>query len=304
MAFNLSGIDEEFYISVNTAARISIFFFVALPTFLLCLLCMMASFFAEDINQYTKVLLMNIFIADVVQWVAVSILFLGFPMQARMQRGEYYSCSTAFGILIACVLQKSSLLAVSAITLYFFTRYGTNFKWITGYILLSGFVSIAVGLAPYFGDFGLYNNHGFCEVDTGDSLMRAVLYLVALVVIGLFSIVTTFNVLTYRYVEKSTLLQVPPGIKKEIIQNLLYLTVVSILTLIFNLVPASFPFIGADFENKSLTNTVALNYVLCLILNMPATLAPIVAVIILDPLRLALKEGYKTYLRRVHGKEN
>ena len=302
MAFNLSGIDEEFYISINTAAHVSLFFFVALPTLILSTLCVVAMLFAEDINQNTKFLLINIFITDIVQWVALSILFLGFPMRARMQSDEYYSCSIAIGLLMACVLQKFSVLALSAITLYFFTRYGTSFKWIGGYTVLSTMVSIAVGLAPHFEDFGLYNNHGFCEGNTGAPLMRAVLYLMVLVVTGLFSIVITFNMLTYRYVEKSTLLQVPPGIKKEIVQNLRYLNVAVVLSLIFELLPASSPFIRAVFEKESLATTITINYILCLALHMPSALAPIAAVIILDPLRLALKEGYKKYLHRIHRK--
>ena len=42
MALNLTGIDEDLYFAANTAFNIGLFFIDVLPTFVLCMLCVIA----------------------------------------------------------------------------------------------------------------------------------------------------------------------------------------------------------------------------------------------------------------------
>ena len=77
MAFNLSDADLKLYFDANTAATISIFTFPVLPPFLLCLLCVLALVFAKDIKLKIHLLLINIFTAEVLNWLSFFPMYLG-----------------------------------------------------------------------------------------------------------------------------------------------------------------------------------------------------------------------------------
>lgn len=242
-----SGIDEELYFSINTAANVGLFFIVVLPTLTLCLLCVLALLFAEGINWPMRVVLINVLAADITYWVALSILFPGFPARARKLTDEDFSCRVVFSLFIVSAIQKFSSVALYAIMVYIFIRFGSKkTKWyvIGPYIVISWILSIGNGLPPYFDQFGIINNNGFCK-NTSTPLFTATVSTMIVAVITLFLVIVSFGALTLFYVKRDALLQDNVEIKKEIAKNLLYLTVTTVLSLLYNLIPASFPFIKA-----------------------------------------------------------
>ncbi len=68
MTFNLTGIDEGLYFIVSSVANVALFTIFALTPLLLCLLCALALVFATDINLKIRVLLVNIFAAEICSW--------------------------------------------------------------------------------------------------------------------------------------------------------------------------------------------------------------------------------------------
>lgn len=65
--YNLTGIDLELYFSINTAGYTFLFLLLALPLLVLSVLCLLALFFADDINWKMRVLLINIFAVDITE---------------------------------------------------------------------------------------------------------------------------------------------------------------------------------------------------------------------------------------------
>ena len=89
MAVNFSGIDEDLYFSLNTTAGMGLLFIVILPALILCVLCVLALFFAKGINWVTKILLINIIASEISVWIGSSALFIGFPVRARNHTGDF-----------------------------------------------------------------------------------------------------------------------------------------------------------------------------------------------------------------------
>jgi hypothetical protein len=276
-------------VSIDTAVNASLFFTTALPILMLCVLCVLALLFGEDFDWPMPVLLINIFAAEIIQWVALSMLYL---QRAEIKSDEDYSCNTITSLFITGILQKFFVLTLSAITVYIFARYGIKMKWLPQYVITLWITCIALGSAPYFSS---YDSYGLCEISTPAALVKAILHLAA---IGSFSAIIVFNMLTYLYVEKSTLLQNPPEVKKEISKGIRYLTVAAVLSLLSIISPASpSSFIGASFKSNGSMSDILLEFIFWVLLNTSALLTPIAAVVILSPLRFALKQRFRSCLK-------
>ena len=77
MAFNLSSVDIGLYFVCNTAVNTLLFSLMILPPFVLCLVCILALFFARDINSKIRLLLVNIFTAEICNWISYTIITVG-----------------------------------------------------------------------------------------------------------------------------------------------------------------------------------------------------------------------------------
>ena len=64
MGFILSDVDLKLHFDANAAVNISMFTFLVIPPFLLCLLCVLTLVLAKDMNLKIRILLMNIFSAE------------------------------------------------------------------------------------------------------------------------------------------------------------------------------------------------------------------------------------------------
>lgn len=74
--------------------------------------------------------------------------------------------------------------------------------------------------------------------------------LVGIMLISL-CVTITFSILTYCYIKNNTILE-NAELKKAIAKNLLYLLIASVLSLIYNLGPSTFPIITRALEDRSI----------------------------------------------------
>lgn len=165
MAFNLTGENEGLYLGINSAINAAIFSFTILPTLILCILCVMAMFFAKEVNWPMRVLIINILAAEVVYWVAAAFLILRFIPRAFIEDVDDTSCRISVGLAVTSTSLKFSAIMLYAIKVYLFIRYGTKrLKWqvIIPYITTSWIASFAAGIPPFFLIDFLVNN-GFCD---------------------------------------------------------------------------------------------------------------------------------------------
>ena len=91
MAFNLTGVDQELFFIGNTIANIGLFVITALPVIILCGVCVLALFFAKDINWPIRVLIINILSAEACTWLSLTLRFLAYAPRARL-RGALVIC--------------------------------------------------------------------------------------------------------------------------------------------------------------------------------------------------------------------
>ena len=292
MAFNLTGIDVDLYFAVNTSVSILLFGLVVLPTLILCMLCVLALFLAKDLVWQMKAPLINIFAAEVCNWLALSLIFVGFPVRESLGLEADPACFVAISLAIVTAVQKMTATTLYAIMVYIFLKHSVRkFKWqvIVTCIAVSWVVSLGLSIFPYFPEFGSFNNNGFCEVEPGSVL--ATVSGLAVLLQGLICviIIITFTILTYCYTKKNAL-EDNTAVKKAIARNLQYLMISAIISYVFNTVPAFFPLIRAAAAEEGVIVVILTNYILRLFLNLPTVATPVVTIIILRPVRVAMQQ--------------
>ena len=151
--------------------------------------------------------------------------------------------------------------------------------------------SIAIGLLPVFSLFEISVNNGFCDSNPTSPLFRALIGVSLPTIIALLSVTIVFSLLTYCYAKKN-LLEDNVEIKKAVAKNLYYFAIASIFTLIYNVAPSASPSIKAALRDQGITAVVATNYFFQVFFVLPSVASPIAAIIILKPLRPAMKQGF------------
>ena len=284
MAFNLTGVDQELFLIGNTIANIGLFVITALPMIILCGVCVLALFFAKDINWPIRVLIINILSAEACPWLGLTLRFLAYAPRAKL-RGALVICKVVLNFTITGATQKFLATALYAIMVFIFVHYGVKkLKWkiIIPCIALSWLYSILYGMVVYFNSFGLFESSGFCDSNPG-LLFRITLYIGIVISVSLLCTTIVFGIMTYVYIKRNTL-ESNVEVKKAVAKNLIYLSFAVIFSFIFNMVPATFPFIRAAFEDKGLLSLIVITYILRVFI--PSALTPIAAMITLKPIRL------------------
>lgn len=288
MALNFTGIDGGLYYSINSAVNVGLFFFAVLPTLILCLLCVLALFYADSINWKIRVLFINIFAGDICLWLALTILFLGYPV--RQITLSVFSCAVSFSLLIVTGLQKFMSTSLYAIAVYIFLKHGINrLKWyfIIPYLVISWIVSIAIASSVYVSGFSSFSD-AFCDIAQAPFSTVPIVSVQVLALIFL-CIIIVFSILTYCYV-KNNILEDDVEVKKAVTKIMLFLFILSLVSFFANVLPSSSLFIKAE---KMLVIVILFNYIFRVLLNLISIATPIVMIIILKPLRLAMKKVFE-----------
>ena len=291
MAFNLSEEDLELYYNANTAATASIFTVLVFPPFLLCLLCMLALLITREINPIVRLVLLDIFAAEVCLWFSFAIFYLGWP--SRFLYDKVNLCKVFISSYRVGSMQKFTAGAIYGVVVYLIVKHGE--KKIKAYAIVTCIAvswiltASTVGVIPYIEEFGAASIHGFCKSNS-TSLSYKIIISTTLPLSVFFSIIQfVCGVMVFVYIKRNTLHE-NKKMKKAIAKVLVYLIVVSILSLINSGLPVINPIIFKEvIRLNSTVRLVAVNYVVRLLANVPAIATPIVAIALLKPVRVAMK---------------
>ena len=293
MEYNLSGVDINMFFNDNVAVNVSIFLLVVLLPLLLCLLCVLALSFATGINKKVRFLLINIFAAEICNWLSYAVLYLGWPVRQRYD--EDNMCKLFISLIIVSAVQKFTGGAIYAINIYISFKYGEDkLKWyvLLPFIALLWILAIAaLGDLPYLDEYGAASSNGFCRANPDTALYKAVIGGLVTVAIIFISIQPVFCILTLIYNNK---MHEDDPLKKSLTRLLSYVVVSSILSLITNFIPVLNPLItNGAIREKNLVGFLAVNYLSRLLANSVNIPTPIVAIALLKPLRVAIKSMIK-----------
>ena len=103
MGFNLSDVDLKLQFDANAAANISIFTFLVIPPFLLCLLCVLALVLAKKYEPKNLYSSYEHFSAEAFNWLSFFLMYLGWT--ACFINKEGTTCCYYKYINLAIVLQ-------------------------------------------------------------------------------------------------------------------------------------------------------------------------------------------------------
>ena len=104
------------------------------------------------------------------------------------------------------------------------------------------------------------------------------------------AITIVFSTLSYRFLKKSTL-EDNVEIKKEFSRNLFFLAMAAVVTTVCQILPSISPLIRLILPNYRYS--IAYNYLIRLLINFPNIATPIIAIYILKPVQLAIKNAFK-----------
>ena len=290
MAFNLSDADLKLFFDANTAAIISIFTFLVLAPFLLCLLCVLALAFAKEINLKIRLLLINIFTAEALNWFSFFILYLGWT--ARFMDEEDTSCQLFISLHAITGLLKFAGTSLYTVGIFVFIKHGDKkLKWymIIPYIVVTWIVvTLTVGMPPYLRDCGTQNAKGFCTVNLFSASYIGMA--VSLIVGAMFflSMQLICCILTFTYI-KQNVLEGDSLVKRAIAKILRYMVVVSVLSFISSVLPYFIAMIFENIPDRNVATFLAIVYVIRVFTNITAFPTPIVTIILLKPVRDAIK---------------
>ena len=206
MALNLTGVDLEVFFDINVAVNVLLFTFFILSPFLLCLLCIVALVFAGKLNKKIRILLINIFAAEICNSLCYSVLYLGWPIVHLYNENNL--CKVSLSLYLVSAVQKFTSGGIYAINVYIFIKHGEKkLKWsvITPYIIVSWILAVAAGVLPYLDDYGVSNYIGFCRVDTGSVTYILSVAIAVLTAFLFFGIELTCCILTMVYIKRNVL---------------------------------------------------------------------------------------------------
>ena len=289
MAFNLNTTDLKVYFDANVAVNICLFMFLVLPPFLLCLVCIVALVFATEINVKIRLLLINIYAAEISEWLAYAVVYLGWP--ARQLYDKVGTCHFFISSFAFLGVQKFTAGAIYAIKVFIFIKYGEkNLKWyvIIPFLTIAWTVAILYAILPYVGVFGIEHNNGFCTANSSTPIFKgtaASLVLVSLTFVSI-QVICSVSVIVYT---KNNVLEGNIAVKRAVAKVAGYLIVASILSFFNTITPIANPLIKNAIPENNIVGAALVNYLLRLIFNVPAVATPIVGIILLKPLCIAIK---------------
>ena len=202
MSFNITGFKPDVFAAFNSAINIGVFLTLTVPKLVLNVLCIVALLLAKTLNRKIKVTLINIFVAETVFSIGLSVKYIGYPIRVSNVDASGISCDIRLGFLFTGYLTNATAITLYAITVYLFIKYGKK-KMKMCVIALSIAISWTV-----FSVIGIivaspavtvsFNSNGFCVIEGGGepSLSSVPPAIAALVLLVSVCLVTTFGVLT------------------------------------------------------------------------------------------------------------
>ena len=291
MAFNLSGVDADQYFVNTLAANISLFVVLVLPSLLLCILCALALIFSKEINKKIRLLLVNIFAAEICKWMAYTVFYLTWPVRLLYQ--DDFTCKLFFSLYAAATVQTFMAGALYAINVYIFIKHGKKkLKWrvVIPLAAISWIVTFVFAAMPYIEK--KITSNGFCVSNPDRIIYKIYATAIGVLILLFLGVQIICGILTVVYIRRNTL-EENTDIKKAVAKVQAYFAAASILSFINNIGPAFVPLIREAIADNDTTTTVAVNYLILVVFSIPAIATPIVTIALLKPVRLATKTMIK-----------
>ncbi len=306
MAFNLTGYDPELFVGINSILHVLIFLLFPLPNLILSGLCVVALLTSKTLNRKIRVVLANVFVAEITHALSSFFIYLGYPIRASVNDGDI-TCSIDGSFLFIGTLSSLAAISLYTIVVYVLITVGVKkLKWnvIITYIVVSWGVNILAVLSLTVPrtvevnvDGLLKSIDGFCGLDIMDTNeVLSTIYTLAAVTLALgvavsLLLISIFGILTLRYVKKNTI-QENPAIKKAIAKNLLYLSIKVFLVVAIYVVFFGFSSLRQYIEERTGDILfVALEYIINYsTFEILSLITPIASLATLQPLRVAVKQ--------------
>ena len=291
MSFNITGFKPDVFAAFNSAINIGVFLTLTVPKLVLNVLCIVALLFAKTLNRKIKVTLINIFVAETVFSIGLSVKYIGYPIRVSNVDASGISCDIRVGFLFTGYLTNATAITLYAITVYLFIKYGKK-KMKMCVIALSIAISWTVFsvIGIIVASPAVTVSNGFCVIEGGGepSLSSIPPAIAALVLLVSVCLVTTFGVLTCSV--RRQVAECSTDTKKAITKILFYHAIkMLVLSVEFGggvLLTVLRP---PPSSHSDVVAFLAINYIIVDVLNDVAFLmTPIVSLIILKPLREAL----------------
>ena len=292
MTLNITGVDNQLYYDVNVALNVCFFIFLSLLPLLLCVLVILALILAQTIHIKIRVLLINIFAAEILGWIVYAIFYLGWIV--RLNHNETISCKMFYTTFLVAGVQKFTSGTLYTINIFLFIKYGEKkLKWyiVTPYIVLSWIiitiisVLLTILLPP---DFVRYIN-GICSVRIYSSILFAISASLATILAFIFLIIQIVMIIvTFVYIKKHTL-EGSVQLKKAVAKVLVYIFIASIVTFIGTIAPALSFIVHLIIPGSTTVTMTVRIYLTRLLFSVPGIATPIVAIALLKPVRDAIK---------------
>ncbi len=304
-SLNATGFSIELY----PGSLLVQFFFLTLPTIILCIIAVIAITKAQTTNWKFKIILINIFGTEIYFSAGMTLILLGFRIRLLIDDNPtalvIALCKITISTIIASGLAKILSIALYSVTTYFFIK--TNIKKIKWYAIILPLIIIWVfSLGFSFRAFlvpafipRVFVYRGFCSVDLENANVNATGFLVQLVVAwildgGIGAFILTFLILTYCYIKKNTLAS-GDEIKKAIAKNLIYLTGGAFFTITNAVVIPTivrFASFAPDISNlqAAITQLVISDFIINILRSLSSLYIPIVTITLLKAVRVALKQ--------------
>ena len=263
MELNITGVDNQLYYDVNVALNVFFFIFLSLLPFLLCVLVILALVLAKTINIKIRVLLINIFAAEILGWIAYAIFHLGWIV--RLNHNETISCKMFFTTYLVANFQKFTSGTLYTIKIFIFIKCGEKkLKWyiITPYIVLSWIIItiISVLQAILTPPDLVRNINGTCSVHMYASLEFGISTTLIVTVSFIFLVIQIIIIIVMLvYIKKHTL-EGNVQIKTAVTKVLIYIIIASIVTFISTIAPAVNFILRLIIPGSTIVTTTARSY--------------------------------------------
>ena len=152
-------------------------------------------------------------------------------------------------------------------------------------------VTTTVGVLAYLVEYGAQSIGGFCSANIFSAPYIGMAVSLTVGAMLFLSVELIFCILTVAYMKRNVL-EGDTNVKKAVAKVLRYMAAVSVLSFINSILPH---FIGMIIESttistsRTLTHYVTANYVIRVLANITAFPTPIVTIILLKPVRDAIK---------------
>ena len=291
MSLNISN--PELFYAVNTALNLTLFAIFPLPTFVLCVLCIVALLFAKEVNLKMRTLLVHILSPEAIVSFSYIFNYIGYASRVYGSVDDDTSCATYGGIFMIGQIQRVIVLPFFAFAVLVFVKYEVSkLKWYVIVTYLAGYsiFSVLMGALQIYMDRTEHMN-GFCVLElslSAENLVFVSSLTVAIIAVSALGlcVVVLFSILSYCSVKKAISPNGNHSVKKAVAKVLVFHAAKSVFQLIeFGYVSLLF----VPYESSDISEDVLVYYTTEITYWPFIILTPIVLLIFLKPVRDAVK---------------